>query len=150
MPQPVDRRNFLIAVPAFVALSACVPNSKTLKGSWGQFSAGTGRTVDHGAWDAFLERFLRPSLDGVNRIAYAKAAQADAMMLRPYLASLEAIDPVTLSKDEQMAFWINLYNAATIDLILQKPTVKSIRDLGALTLGPWDKNSLPSTAIACR
>lgn len=133
------RRDFLIALPAVLALSACIRPSKVLKGNWRQFASDTGRVVDHSAWNAFLARCLRPGVDGVNRVTYAEAAQANPAMLRPYLASLEEIDPAMLAKDEQMAFWINLYNAATVDLILQKPTVKSIRDLGALTLGPWDK-----------
>lgn len=132
------RRNFLVAIPAMLVLSACIRTSKVLGGGWGRFAAETGRAVDHGAWDAFLACYLRPGTDGVNRVAYAEAAQADPAMLRPYLAALEAVDPATLAKDEQMAFWINLYNAATVDLILQRPTVKSIRDLGPLTLGPWD------------
>lgn len=139
MPIDHHRRNFLITISAVLALSACICPSKVLEGNWGQFATDTGRGVDHSAWDAFLARYLRSGADGVNRVAYAEAAQVNPQMLRAYLASLEAIDPATLAKDEQMAFWINLYNAATVDLILQKPTVKSIRDLGALTLGPWDK-----------
>lgn len=135
----INRRGFLAAIPAAAIVAGCVPGAKVLDGNWGRFAASTDRTVDHSAWDAFLSRYLVFSADGVNRIRYAAAASADPMILRPYLAKLETIDPASLGKDEQMAFWINLYNAATVDLILQKPSVKSIRDLGPLTLGPWDK-----------
>ena len=127
-------------MPAIFTLSACIRSSKVLEGRWGQFAVdAAGRTVDHSQWDAFLARHLQPGADGINRVSYSEAAQAQQDVLRPYLASLETIDPATLAKDEQMAFWINLYNAATVDLILQKPRVKSIRDLGLLTTGPWDK-----------
>lgn len=139
MPIDLGRRNLLLAAPALALLSACVRPSKVLQGDWGRFATAAERTVDHRAWDAFLTRYLRPSVDGVNRVAYAEAAAANAQMLRPYLTSLEAVDPATLGRDEQMAFWINLYNAATVDLILQRPGVKSIRDLGPLTTGPWDR-----------
>ncbi len=142
MPTNPSRRGFLLAATAALALSACIRPSKTLGGSWGQFAANGGKTVDHSAWDDFLARYLRVGADGINRVAYAEAALANPDMLRPYLDLLQATDPGTLAKDEQMAFWINLYNAATVDLILHKPTVKSIRDLGALTLGPWDKKIL--------
>lgn len=142
MTRNFDRRTVLRAVPAVLALSACVPASKILEGRWGVFAADQGQSVDHGAWDAFLARYVRPGADGVNRVAYADAARTDAAMLRPYLTALEAIDPGTLSRDAQMAYWINLYNAATVDLILQSPTVRSIRDLGPLTLGPWDRKIL--------
>ncbi|MBA4747574.1 MAG: DUF547 domain-containing protein [Sphingopyxis sp.] len=133
------RRHIMFALPVVALLSACVRPSKALRGGWGQFAADAGRVIDNSAWDAFLARYVRASVDGVNRVAYAEAAAADAQMLRPYLTSLEAVDPATLARDEQMAFWINLYNAATVDLILQQPGVKSIRDLGPLTLGPWDR-----------
>ena len=142
------RRCFLIAVPAIFALSACIRPSKVLEGRWGQFAVDAAdRTVDHRQWDAFLARHLQPGADGINHVAYSEAAQAQQDVLRPYLASLESVDPATLAKDEQMAFWINLYNAATVDLILQKPRVKSIRDLGLLTTGPWDKKIIMINGI---
>jgi hypothetical protein len=139
MPIDRDRRNFMIALPSFLALVGCIRPSKVLQGNWGEFANDGGRAVDHGLWDAFLVRYVRAGADGVNRVAYSEAAAANPAILRPYIAALEAVDPATLAKDEQMAFWINLYNAVTVDLILQKPNVKSIRDLGALTLGPWGK-----------
>jgi hypothetical protein len=139
MERSISRREILFAVPAAAIVAGCVPGSKMLDGNWGRFAPEAIASVDHRAWDAFLSRYLVFSNDGVNRVRYAAAAGADAMMLRPYLAALENIDPASLAKDEQMAVWINLYNAATVDLILQHPSVKSIRDLGPLTLGPWDK-----------
>jgi hypothetical protein len=135
----MSRRGFLAAVPAAAIVSGCVPGAMVLDGNWGRFAADTSRLVDHTAWDTFLNDYLVQSDDGVNRVRYAAAASADPLMLKPYLASLENVDLAGLGKDEQMAFWINLYNAATVDLILQKPTIGSIRDLGPLTLGPWDK-----------
>lgn len=139
MHHSISRRGFLAAIPAAAIVAGCVPGAKVLDGNWGRFAPDAGGAVDHTAWDAFLSRYLVPSDDGVNRVRYAAAASEDAMILRPYLAALEQVDPARLGKNEQMAFWINLYNAATVDLILQKPTVKSIRNLGPLTLGPWDR-----------
>lgn len=139
MQYPISRRGFLAAVPAAAVVAGCVPGAKVLDGNWGRFAPDAAGSVDHTAWDAFLSRYLAPSQDGVNRVRYAAAAGEDPMLLRTYLAALQKVDPASLGRDEQMAFWINLYNAATVDLILQKPSVKSIRDLGALTLGPWDK-----------
>ena len=39
-------------------------------------------------------------------------------------------------KDKQLAYLINLYNAATLDLVTENYPVKSIKDIGS----PWDKN----------
>lgn len=139
MQHSISRRGFLAAVPAAAIVAGCVPGAKVLEGNWGRFADIAAGSVDHAAWDAFLANYVVQSGDGVNRVRYAAAASTDPMMLRPYLAALETVDPASLGKNEQMAFWINLYNAVTVDLILQKPSIKSIRELGQLTLGPWDK-----------
>lgn len=39
------------------------------------------------------------------------------------------------NKDKQLAFLINLYNAATLDLVADNYPLKSIKDIGS----PWDK-----------
>ena len=39
------------------------------------------------------------------------------------------------SKNDKLAYWINAYNAMTIDLILRNPKVKSIKDIDK----PWDQ-----------
>ena len=45
------------------------------------------------------------------------------------------------SRAEQKAYWLNLYNAVTIDLVLARFPIKSIRDVnispGLLARGPW-------------
>jgi hypothetical protein len=52
--------------------------------------------------------------------------------LEQYLALLSANAPdrKTWSKQEQLAYWINAYNAFTVKLIVDHYPVKSIRDLG--------------------
>jgi hypothetical protein len=42
----------------------------------------------------------------------------------------------SLASNEQLAFWINLYNAATVRLILDNKGVASITDIKK----PWDQN----------
>lgn len=49
----------------------------------------------------------------------------------------------TWTKNEQMAYWINAYNAFTIDLIMQHYPVSSIKDIGStiqipFVNTPWD------------
>lgn len=64
-------------------------------------------------------------------------------MLDAYLAGLALVDPDTLARTEQMAFWINLYNARTVALIVDHYPVDSIRDIaispGLFSVGPWRK-----------
>ena len=52
---------------------------------------------------------------------------------------MQAIDPRQYSKAEQMAYWINLYNALTVNLILEEYPVGSISEISASdSFGPWN------------
>jgi hypothetical protein len=60
--------------------------------------------------------------------------------LDAYLAPAESFSVEALSRDEAMAFWINMYNAWTLKLILTKyPDLDSIKDLGSVFSSPWKK-----------
>ena len=45
------------------------------------------------------------------------------------------LDKLKPSKEQKLAYWINAYNALTIDLILQNYPLKSIKDIDK----PWDQ-----------
>jgi hypothetical protein len=48
------------------------------------------------------------------------------------------------TKDGQLAFLINAYNAWTVELILTRyPDLESIKDLGSLFKSPWKKKFIP-------
>ena len=76
-----------------------------------------------------------------NRFDYARMLNnpRDLERLSDYIDNLELLDPTEWSKDEALAYWINLYNAATIELVLTKYPVKSIKDIGGLFSSPWKK-----------
>lgn len=92
---------------------------------------------DHGAFDALLGAHVR---DG--RVDYD--AFAAAPTFRGYLDALERADPSTLDDAERLAFWINVYNAYTIELIVRHGERESIRNINK-TLGlvagkgPWSE-----------
>ena len=66
--------------------------------------------------------------------------QKDEKQLDQYLAQLGRITTEKLSSPERMAFYINLYNAWTIKLILTRyPDIESIKDTGSLFSSPWSK-----------
>ncbi len=100
-----------------------------------------GERLDHRDWSEFLDRYVMRDAKGVNRVAYGQVTQADRAGLDRYLTELQAVDPAGLTRDRQLAYWINLYNALTVDLILENYPVASIRDItdGAFSFGPWDR-----------
>ena len=109
-----------------VAVSVIPPAAAEVTGS--EISAGS---VDHSPWDILLQRYVRLGADGVNRFDYASVDGADRDALGRYLDSLQASAVAALGRDEQMAFWINLYNAHTVKLVLDHYPVASIREVPA-------------------
>jgi len=94
-----------------------------------------GAAVDHAPWQGFLDRYLVELSDGSTRVRYDDVTAADRKALDGYLATLSGLDPRRLSRDAQLAYWINLYNAATVDLILDHYPIDSIRDVD----DPWGR-----------
>lgn len=94
-------------------------------------------TVDHSAFDALLRAHVTDGLVDYD-------AFRDAAAFRRYLTSLERASLAGADEDERLAFWINVYNAYTIQLIVQHDERESIRNidrtLGFLRLkGPWSE-----------
>ena len=89
----------------------------------------------------FLKTYITEK-DGINYLAYGDVSADDKAALKAYVRSLEARGTDGLSRDQEMAFWFNLYNAKTIDVILDAYPLKSIRKLGPLNSGPWDKKNM--------
>ncbi|MDA2910783.1 DUF547 domain-containing protein [Nitrospiraceae bacterium AH_259_D15_M11_P09] len=100
-------------------------------------------TVDHMPWARFLKANIVRGADGVNRLPYATISAADRAALEGYLARLAEVPVGKLNQTEQRAFWINLYNALTVSVILEHYPVKSILDIdispGFFSDGPWGK-----------
>ncbi len=107
--------------------------------------AAAAAEPDHAAWDALLGRYVSDNADGVTRVDYARwqADGADRAALTGYIHSLEAARPSVLPRTEAFAYWANLYNAVTVDTVLARYPVASIRDIRSEGLslkgliGPW-------------
>jgi hypothetical protein len=95
------------------------------------------------AWDALLKKHVRWLPDGKqSRVNYA-GMQADRAALKAVLDSMSSVPRAEFdrwSREQQMAFLINAYNAFTIELVLTAyPNLKSIKDLGSVFQSAWKK-----------
>ena len=95
---------------------------------------GSAATFDHSAFDSLLRRHVKDGLvdyDGFRNDAAFKA----------YLEALARAVVASLPEPERLAFWINAYNAYTIELINRHGERESIRNinrtLGITLKGPW-------------
>lgn len=94
-------------------------------------TANSAVNVDHSQWDKLLKK-------NVNSEGYVnyKGFQKDRVQLDSYLKMLSEQNPNNdWSVQELLAYYINLYNASTVELILENYPTKSIKDID----GAWTK-----------
>jgi len=144
----IARRSLLVGLAAFPlagisSFEALFAPKSELWERWTRHDPNSRQRIDHGAWAAFLRKYLRQSDDGVALLAYGGVSKQDARALDGYLSRLTAVAVDGLNRDEQMAYWINLYNALTVRLILEYKPEESIRDIdispGLFSDGPWGR-----------
>jgi hypothetical protein len=80
--------------------------------------------ADHAVWDRLLRSYV---VDG--RVDYL-GLQQERQALHDYVASLATVRPEQLTTpQEQLAFWINAYNACVVKGVLDHYPVASVRDI---------------------
>lgn len=136
----------LISFPTFANAQssiekAFIAKSRLSSSIWKKHDPNSNIVVDHSAWDAFLSKYTRKNGQGINLVAYGSVSAADKKSLQDYLNSLQATDVTKLNRNEQYAFWLNLYNASTVNLGIKNFPLASILDIksNALDLkGPFN------------
>ncbi len=122
---------FLLTFGTLLAWFTCT-NCRTIRNS------ADSKPVTHEIWNGLLKKHV--NADGW--VDY-KGFIRDSAELNRYLKVLEAAHPndKTWSRNEQMAYWINAYNAYTVQLIVRNYPVKSIKDIKkglAFVNSVWD------------
>lgn len=92
-------------------------------------------------WSSLLKTYVSTPADGINRFDYQHVSDTDRKRLASYLEQVQKLDPSQMPDNEQKAYWINLYNALTVKLVLDHYPVKSIRDIrpSFFSIGPWNE-----------
>lgn len=95
-----------------------------------------------GAFDqshASLDGVLKKYVTADAKVKY-KSLKANRTNLDTYLGEVSAVTSSEFNgwtKDQQLALLINLYNAATLKLVIDNYPVESIKKIGGLFKGPW-------------
>lgn len=121
--------------PVWTLLLAITPSSSHAQSAEGKVIVTRPSTFDHAPFDMLLHAHV---VNGM--VAYDAFAASDEF--RAYLTSLARTDPTGLARDDQLAFWINAYNAYTIQLINVHHERESIRNINksfgfVKAYGPW-------------
>ena len=95
--------------------------------------------VDHGLFDDVLKKYVNEK----GWVDYA-GLKKDRVKFDQYLSLLRNNHPKdSWSRNEQVAYWINAYNAFTLELILKHYPLDGIKDIGSMIQipfvnTPWD------------
>ena len=127
-----------------------IPNRKKLSDFTSK--ANVEDVMDHAVWDALLKQYVNTDasntigdVTGIHLVDYAGIG-ADPQF-EAYLQTLAITDPSTLTEPEQLAFWMNAYNAFCISLLVnamkknneeEPQDLQSINDLSKPNLPVWD------------
>lgn len=96
------------------------------------------RRIEHRAWEQFLLRYVRIGPEGIHRVAYGEVTRGDFALLERYIAHLASLPVAEYNRAEQMAYWINLYNALIVRLVIEHYPVADVRDVSAGPGSPFD------------
>ncbi len=153
-PPRINRRISIVGAFALVCLAATGATAASLEATFARHSSGSRATVDHAIWDRQTKAYVKPDATGLNRVDYKRWKADGHKDLKAYVALCRRVDPANLDKPEQFAFWANLYNARTVDIVLDKYPVKSIKDIslgGGLKAlvggGPWQAKAVKVSGI---
>jgi len=125
---------------------AFAPKSDLWK-RWLAHDKSSSQTINHQAWGKLLRKYVRIDAKGIARFSYQTVSRSDKSVLDGYVKTLASKPISKFNRIEQKAYWINLYNALTVKVVLDYYPVKSIRDInissgffsGLFSRGPWNK-----------
>lgn len=133
----------LAFLPGFGTIERLFAPSANLWPRWERNDPNSRESIDHTPWDNLLSRHVRTSDQGVNLVDYNGFSTGDRTMLADYITILSGVPISQFNRDQQLAYWVNLYNALTVRVVLDHYPVESIRDIdispGLFATGPWDK-----------
>lgn len=87
--------------------------------------AGAAVPPDYKAWGELLSKYYDPALG----MSYKTLKAQDKQTLDELRRRLAAVDVQPLSRPDQLAYWINLYNISVVGVVVDNYPVESIRDV---------------------
>lgn len=150
-PSVLDRRGrgrlaaiwLYLALVIAASLAAVAPAQAMRADLWDRWTVhepDAGAQLNHIAWDYLLDAYLRRA-GSAHLFDYRAVTAQDKLLLDEYVESLAGVSVGRYARPEQLAFWINLYNALTVKVVLDNYPIDSIREVDSIFRlgGPWDE-----------
>jgi len=129
-----------ITLFCFCSITLAAPQ-KNLWPRWQVNDPVSKEVLSFYAWKVFLKKNIHTNADGINLIDYGSVTPFDKKLLANFLEHMSSVQVDRYNRNQQEAYWFNVYNALIISTVLKHYPVKSILDIsisGWLKPGPWD------------
>lgn len=97
---------------------------------------------DYSPWQTLLSKYYDPA----RGMDYKGLKEKDAATLDKLRRNLAQVDVKALSRPDQLAYWINLYNVSVVGIVVDHYPVESIRDISTDLLVRLNVFKKPSVA----
>ena len=119
---------------------------------WLKHNPHSHAIISYVAWQDFLTHHVIRNPEGIHLIDYPNLNRRDLDTLKNHLAHMSTIDITGYNRHEQLAFWINLYNALTVLTVAEHYPISSIQDIhitpGLFSTGPWGRPLIRVRGVA--
>jgi len=129
----------LVFLCTFMSITSTLaaPKAKLIP-FWDKIELNSELTADHSKWNDLLQRYVdynHPS--GVNRFDYQNVTDADKELLNQYLSHMQSVDPREFNFPNQKAYWLNLYNALAVSIVIALKPQGTIRGINGIWTEEW-------------
>jgi len=124
----------------FVSSLQAAP-SADLWSYWDKSTPESTKIIDFKPWQIFLDTYVIKEKNQTY-VLYAKVTDSNKAKLDEIIKNYASLNILNYNQNQQLAYWINIYNMLTIQTILQHYPVKSITDIDKNWLGfskVWDQ-----------
>lgn len=145
MPNLLYYKRFLfLLLTLMLSLSVhSAPLNKNLWLKWTINNPLSTETISHEKWQFFLDKTISTNNEGLNLLDYSHIKPELKAVLNEYVNSMSQINIENYNRKEQLAYWINLYNALVVKTIVEFYPIGTIEDIsispGLFSIGPWGK-----------
>lgn len=119
----------LLSLILLSSVAFAAPN-KDLWSFWDKSNPQSTQLIDFQPWQNFLNKYLITQ-DGNTYVQYKSVTPEDKQSLHQAINAYTQLNILDYNRDQQFAYWINMYNMLTVMVILDHPNVTSIRQINA-------------------
>ncbi|MEL7029016.1 MAG: DUF547 domain-containing protein [Pseudomonadota bacterium] len=91
------------------------------------YDAENSQTIGYGEVNAFLNGYGIPE-DGRFKLHYSAMRNGGTALLAEFVSFMSQLEPTKLSRDEQLAYWLNLHNLMVVRAIASENVGRDLED----------------------